>query len=301
MITLLIGENSFEIERELARLTDGFDGEILRADGSELPIAELPDLLMGASLFSSSRMIIIRNLSANKAIWGVFGDWLDRISDDIYLILVEPKPDKRTATFKQLKEASTVKEFQQWTDRDYIKAEIWTKAEAEKLGLNMDKKCIQALVQRVGLDQWQLISALNKLSLVGDVSIEAIEDVIEANPTENVFNLFETAAKGDMDGVKRMLSNLKLVQDPYALLALLSSQAFQLAAVASASQGDDPAKDFGIHPFVVSKLSAIAKKAGKSGVANIVKVFARADLESKTTATDPWLIIERALIKTANI
>lgn len=299
MITLLIGENSFEIERELVRLVDGFNGEILRADGSELPIAELPDLLMGASLFSSLRIIIIRNLSANKAIWSVFGDWLDRISDDIHLILIEPKPDKRTATFKQLKEASTVKEFQQWTDRDYIKAEIWTKAEAEKMGLNMDKKCIQTLVQRVGLDQWQLISALNKLSLAGDISIEVIEDIVEANPAENVFNLFETAAKGDIDGVRRMLSNLQLTQDPYALLALLSSQAFQLAAVASAGQGDDPAKDFAIHPFVVSKLSAIAKKVGKDGVAKIVKIFADADHESKTTATDPWLIIERALLEIA--
>ena len=102
MIMLLIGENSFEVERALRQIADDFDGTVEKIDGSDLQLSQLPDILMGVSLFATARTVVIRNLSANKSIWTVFGDWLPRISDDIHLVLVEPKPDKRMTTYKAL-------------------------------------------------------------------------------------------------------------------------------------------------------------------------------------------------------
>ncbi|NCQ54469.1 hypothetical protein GW791_03475, partial [Candidatus Saccharibacteria bacterium] len=98
MITLITGENSFEVERALASIADSFDGNVERIDGSDLQLTQLPDILMGVSLFAIARTVVIRGLSTNKPIWTVFGDWLPRISDDIHLVLVEPKPDKRMTT-----------------------------------------------------------------------------------------------------------------------------------------------------------------------------------------------------------
>ena len=301
MITLLIGENSFEIERALRDITAGFAGNVEKIDGSDLQLSQLPDILMGISLFATARLVIIRNLSSNKAIWTVFGDWLPRISDDIHLVLVEPKPDKRMTTFKLLKESATVREFLPWTDRDVAVAEKWAIAEAKKLGFELDKKSVQALVQRVGVDQWQLFHAIEKLSLLDVVSVDIIKDVVDANPIENVFNLFETALRGDVDELRQMLKTLEQTQDVYQLFALLSSQVFQLAAVANAAKTDNVARDFAIHPFVVSKLTPIAKKLGKSSIAKIVTIFADADDDMKTSRAEPWLLIERALIKVANI
>lgn len=301
MITMLTGDNSFEIERALDKLIADFDGKAEKIDGSELQLSGLPDLLMGVSLFSFARMIVIRNLSQNKSIWNNFSAWLSKVSDDIHLILIEPKPDKRTATYKSLKDKATIKEFLPLSDRDFMKAEKWVSDEARKLAIDMDKKCTQFLVQRVGVDQWRLMSALEKLALTDTISIETIEEIIEANPIENVFNLFEVAIKGNVDELRHMIRNLEQSQDPFALFALLSAQAFQLAAVANAHKSDDVAKDFGIHPFVVSKLSPIAKRLGKSGVSKIVKIFASADEDIKTTAIDHWLIIERALMKITSV
>ena len=301
MITLLTGENSFEIEQALGEIAGDFTGNVEKIDGSELQLAQLPDILMGVSLFATARMVVIRNLSQNKAIWAVFGDWLSRISDDIHLILIEPKPDKRTTTFKALKENAIVKEFQPWTDRDMATAEKWAVVEAKKLGFELDKKCVQTLVQRVGVDQWQLFNALEKLSLTDTVSVETIMNIIEANPVENVFNLFETALRGDMNELKQMLQILEQSEDVYRLSALLFTQGFQLAVVASATKSDNVAKDFGIHPYVVSKLTPIAKRLGKSGTSKIVVIFAQADDDMKISRAEPWLLIERALMKIANI
>jgi DNA polymerase III delta subunit len=301
MITVLTGDNSFEIDRALKQIERDFNGDIEKIDGSDLQLNQLPDVLMGYSLFSTERTVVIKGLSDNKSIWPVFGDWILRLSSDINLILVEPKLDKRTSTFKALKDKATITEFVVWTDRDIDKAERWTTDEAKTLGIELDKKITRFLVERVGVDQWQLSHALQKLASVDEISIDVIKDVIEPNPIENVFNLFEAALRGDADELKQMIRTLELSEDAYRLFALLSSQAFQLAAIASAEKTDNVAKDFGIHPFVVSKLAPIARRIGDNGIVKIIAIFAQADDDMKISKAEPWLIIERALIKIVNI
>ena len=301
MITLLIGENSFEIERELQAIAAGFNGRAEKFDGADLNLNQLPDLLMGQSLFATSRVIIIRGLSSNKSIWPVFGDWLSKISDDIQLVLVEPKPDKRTVAFKSIKDTAVVKEFFVWSDRDIMRAEKWAIDEAKNLGFDLDKKSAQVLVGRVGVDQWGIFHALEKLSMVDAVTPEIIMDIIEPSSLENVFNLFETAIRGEKKQLQNIIRNLEQTEDIYRLSALLFSQGFQLAAISTAGNDDNVAKDFGIHPFVVSKLSQIAKKIGKSGVAQVIGILAEADDDMKLSRAEPWLLVERALMKIANI
>lgn len=301
MITLLIGENSFEIERALDEITNDFAGNVERIDGSDLQLSQLPDILMGVSLFATARTVIIKNLSSNRLIWPIFGNWVAQLSPDIHLVLVEPKPDKRTLTFKLLKGSSIIKEFQPWDEHDVLKSEKWVLSEAKKQGIELNTKCIQLLVQRVGVDQWQLFHAIEKLALIDTISIDSIKDIIEANPIENVFSLFESALRGDIDELKKTLQSLEKSEDAYRLSALLFTQVFQLVVIASASKLDDVSRDFGIHPYVVSKLTPIAKRIGKVGVSKIVAIFAQADDDMKLSRAEPWLLIERALIKVANI
>ena len=295
-VLLLTGDNSFEIEREVARIIDDSHVVAERIDGSELEQRDLPDLLMGATLFASKRLIIIKNLSENKIIWLVFGDWLSRISDDTQLVLVEPKPDKRTTTYKALQKQATVSEFKVWGERDTATAEKWAIAEAKKMGFSLDTKSAQVFVARIGMDQWQLYHGLEKLLLAGDSSVEMIEAIIDAKPSENVFNLFDAALRGDRQKVSDMLKTLELTEDPYRLFGLLSGQAFQLTAVAVAAPGDEIAKDFGVHPYAVSKLQTVAKKLGRAGARKVIEAFAKADDDMKISRGEPWLLIERTLL-----
>lgn len=301
MITLLTGENTFEIERASRQLEAEFDGRAERIDGSNLETRQLPDLLMGATLFADKRLVIIKNLSENKIVWTDFGDWLPRVSDDIDLVLIDAKPDKRTVTFRELKKVANVKEFQLWTDRDVAKAEAWLLNEATAQGITLNKKSVQLLLRKVGLDQWSLFHALEKLSLVPEVTDAVIDDIIDTQPAENVFNLFDAALRGDSKKIVDMLRTLELSEDPYRLFALLSSQAFQLAVIIAAEPGDAISKDFGIHPYVLSKLSTTARKLGKNRVIYIVNIFVETDDDMKISKADPWLLIERALIKVATL
>lgn len=296
MITLLSGENSFEIHEALKAFVADFAGQPERVDGGSLELKNLPDLLMGGTLFAEKRLVIIRDLSENKAVWEKLPDWLPRLSDDIDLVLVDEKPDKRTFAYKELKKVAVVKEFPTWGDRDRFAAETWVEKRAASLNVKLDKKLAHQIVERVGLDQWQLAHALEKLSLLDEINEQAIVATIDSNPSENVFQLFELALEGKSKEIHSMLRTLELTEEPYKLFALLSSQAFQLAAVANATSENNPSKDFAIHPYVASKLERHAKKIGKSGTLRILKTFAQADADLKVSRGEPWLVIEKVLL-----
>lgn len=300
MITLLTGDNSFENERALSKLVAEFDGAPERVDGDSLELKHLPDLLMGTTLFANKRLVIIKNLSGNKTLWTGFSDWAYRLSPDVHLVLVEPKPDKRTKTYKDLQKIADIKESKLWGERDFLQAGQWVISEAEQRGFTLDKASAHLLVERVGADQWQLSQALEKLAVSGPVSPRVIETLIEANPVENVFLLFEAALAGDGNRIKKMLQILETTEDPYRLLGLLGGQAVQLAVVAVADKPSaEIASEIGVHPYALSKLAPAARRLGRSGAKKIVAAFAEADEGAKTSAADPWLLIERALIKVA--
>ena len=302
MITVLAGENSFEISRELERLATDFDGTAEKFDASELELRQFPDLVMGATLFADKRLVIIKDLSENKALWNMLSEWLSRVSDDVHLVLVDEKPDKRTKTYKDLQKAADVHEFKLWSERDMPQAEKWVNEEALRLGVSLDKKSVHLLVSRVGAEQWLLFQALQKLAVLDRVTPETIEEVIDANPTENVFNLFEAALKGDTTRVGRMIETLRLGEDVYRLFGLLSTQAFQLLALGLTDKSSaEVAKGLGAHPFALSKLSPHAGRLGKTGVKKVFAAFVEADSAAKTSATDPWILLERALMKVANL
>ncbi len=302
MITVLTGENSFEISRALDSIVSAFRGDAEKYDGSELELAQLPDLLLGGTLFASERLVIIKSLSDNKQLWDVLPEWLERTEADVHVVLVEPKPDKRTKTFKELKKHADMREYAPWGERDILTAEKWVIDEAKRQNITLDKKIAAQLVARVGLDQWQLFHAIEKLSVLDAVTAESLEKHIEPQPTENVFNLFDSALRGDTHKVGEMIRTLQLSQDPYMTFGLLSSQVFQLAALATADKPlADVAKNIAAHPYALGKLAPHAKNFGRSGAKKIVTIFADADIAMKSTTTDPWLLIERALIKSASV
>lgn len=300
MILVLSGTNSFAVQQVLRKVISEFDGRPERIDGTELELRNIPDLLMGGTLFAEKRLVIIRDLSSNSALWSKLPDWLARVSDDVQLVLVEDKLDKRTSAYKALKKAASVQEYNLYEERDRPLVETWLTRYAEQHGLQLDRKLTSHIVARVGLDQWQLAQAVEKLLLSEKQDIETIDALIEPTLSENIFALFETALNGDAKEVQRLIRTFELTEDPYATFALLSSQAFQLAAIAAAGAQNDPSKDLGIHPFVASKMTRHARRHGKQGTLRIVGVFAQADADMKRSKAEPWLLVERALLHTAH-
>jgi DNA polymerase-3 subunit delta len=296
MISLLTGENTFELQRAIDELVRSFTGSVERIDGSELEIRDLPDLLMGTTLFAPQRLVVVKDLSQNTTLWTELGDWLPRIHDAVHVVFVEPKPDKRTKTYKLLKEQSEVREFPIWKEGDIRTAEVWVAGEVASRGLTLDQPTIRDLVSWVGAEQWELHYALEKLAVLDDVTPEVIREVIDTTPADNVFHVFETALRGDRATLRRVLATLEHSEDGYRLFGLLANQAYQLATVAvSDKPASEVARTLGVHPYALSKLQPHADRLGRAGARRIIHRLAEADHRVKTGNDDIWVVLETAL------
>lgn len=75
-------------------------------EGESLLPGDLPSIFQGTSLFSTEqRKILLKDLSENTAVWEKISDYL---VTDHEIILWEKKIDKRSAVYKQMKEAGVV-------------------------------------------------------------------------------------------------------------------------------------------------------------------------------------------------
>lgn len=294
MIYLLTGDNTFEIEQKLTELTDGFDGEVERVDGTSIDTNRLADLVAGGTLFSTKRMVVIRYLSENKSLWSALGDWLNRLSDDVTLVLVDPSADKRTKTYKDLAKKSSVHEYKLWRDYDTAKAEKWVLDRS-----NLDPRSARSLVARIGVDQWALHNALEKLSVLDEITPEVIEQAIEASPHESAFQLLDAALAGEASRVSAMVRDLELHEDPYRVLGLLSSQVFAMCLLSSTDAAPAViASEAKISSYTLQNLASKARRMETSKIKRSVDWLAKAD-EATKSGDEPWLAIETALLHIA--
>lgn len=105
MIRVFYGDDRVRANREIKKLL-GKDYEVI--EGPEINVGDLPSIFYGASLFSPERRILIRDLTANKPAFEQLPNYL---TSPHGVILLETHLDKRSATYKDLKEKIEFKEF----------------------------------------------------------------------------------------------------------------------------------------------------------------------------------------------
>lgn len=296
MITVLTGPNSYAIAEAVRERVTRFEGEAEKLDAGELEPRHLPDLFMGASLFSPNRLIVLRGASTNKTLWSELEKWIERVPQETEILLLETSPDRRTKTYKLLQKHATVKEFAELNEAELAS---WLQTHARTLGVEVQPDVLRYLISYVGRDQWRLRSELDKLLLAEKpLTRELIQDVAEPYPEATAFELLDGVFSGSDARVHELLSLLREREDPYLFFGLLSSQVLALYAIASGGgrRPDEIAKDMALHPFVVRKLTTVSGKLGKKSIEHLIDQLAHADERIKTSGVDPWRQLEITLL-----
>lgn len=305
MIFLLTGANDFAARQALDTLVAAMLNKhgahaIERVDGESLDASRLPDLLQGTSLFASERMVILRDAGKNKLLWETLGDWTEKVSSEVTLVVLEPTPDKRTRTYKQLQKHGKTHDFPELNERELVQ---WAMSVAKDEGNSLDARTAGYLVRQVGLNQWRLWGELQKLLAAYPViTAEAIDQLVEPSPQASVFDLLDAVLAGKNPQAMELLARLKASEDPYKLFGLLVSQIQTLALVVT-SQGkaaEAIAKDTGVHPFVVRKLQPLSRTMSYGQLQYVLASVALVDTQMKSTGGDPWILLEQCLGKIAS-
>lgn len=296
MIILLTGDNSYEIDQELGRIVSDFEGEVERIDADTLEPRNLTDIFGGLSLFAANRLVVLKRVSENTAVWEALATWADKDSDTT-VVLVEPKVDKRTKTYKTLASQADVRAYLAFGDRDTSKVEKWLVGEAARRNIRIDDAAVREIIRRRGVEQYQLINTLEQLAMLGDVTRDVVDAHIEATPQENVFELLNASLGGDASKVRSMIQTLRLTNDPYMTVGLLASQVFALSGLVLGGNSQSIASDLGVSPYVLRNLSSAADSVDKAKLKKLISALADADIGLKSSTVDPWLQIEIALAK----
>lgn len=105
MIKIFTGDNRLRASQEITRLL-GDNYEVI--EGADLTPSDLPSLFLGATLFADTRNILIRDLSTNPSVFAKLPDYLNTPHQ---VIIQELKLDKRSATYKSLKNHIEIRDF----------------------------------------------------------------------------------------------------------------------------------------------------------------------------------------------
>ncbi len=306
---LLYGENTFERARELTKLSrlaqkDGF--AIEKIDGESLASSDMISLVSGISLFSEKRFIIIKNLSLNSAIWSILDEFIAKISGGIILVIVEDKLDKRTKSFKAISKIADMREFKILTPKDAGLLAEAARSIAKSHGESMSLKDAKFLVEWVGISEWKVKSAVDRLAIIGDLSESAIKKYVPQTLENNVFGLFEAAINRRIDFILTSLEPMRhnnSLDEAYQLFGLISTQFFNLTALKVGSfEGQSVANisnDIGVKTWSLSQLQGLKNQCSNEDIIKISKILARADDNIKKSSGAIWDFIESVLLEIA--
>ncbi len=265
------------------------------ADGATVAPEELPQLLMGASLFAPERLVVIDDASTQKVVWEKLGDYLPDVGEGTDVLLVAPTADKRTRTYKWLQKTSEVITPAVPNEAQLVN---WVQAQTRSKDVDIDPNVARYIIEFTAGDQWQLQNDIEKLALAGKpVTPELVRELLVPNPASSAFDLLDAALNKQSSQVAKLLDGVKAHEDPYRFFGLLSNQIFAVLIIAAAGNRppDTVAKDSALHPFVVRKTQPLARKLSADDRKRLAEVAATTDMQLKSSGVEPWVLITAAL------
>ena len=301
---VLVGKNTFErfeMERQLA----GQPPRIVRAP--ELAPSELPNLLLGETLFGPPQPLVLRDSDEATALQPLLMKLLDEPHEDV-VILSQNTLDNRTTFATWLKQHADVQQFPLYNEKTRRTLLDTMQQWAQQQGVQVTRAALSELAVRLQDDQWAIANELERLQVEGDITEELVRQQLPLPPSSNAFSLLDMAASGQVKQLHQRLEELgrSPLVNPYQTLGLLSSQL--MTALAAGALGapaeSEIARDFGLPAFAVRRSAALGRRlyAGatterqqREHAHKLVQALAEADHAMKRSV-DPWLALQQALM-----
>lgn len=292
MVVTLTGLNTYALKRRADELVAAFVNKhgglaLERIDAEESDYQAVLDAVQSVPFLSECKMVVVRGMSNLKLDAQQTEQIISSTSESTDLIIYEPLTDKRTAYYKALK-AKT--EFEEYNDLDPNELVKWLVTETKKLGGDLSFSDARFTVERVGPNQAQLHSELEKLVLYKPkISRESIELLVEPTPQSKIFDLLEAAFSGNKKKALHLYEDQRAQKvEPQAILAMVAWQ-LKLMALAKHGQGRTSAqiaKESGLRPYPVGKAQGLASKISEKRISEMVDEALDIDVRGKTTSLD---------------
>lgn len=292
MITLLTGENTYLLRATLQRLVDEFVAEytdmgLERLDGEEASFDRMREAIESLPFLAPKKMVLLLTPGINKEFAENAAKLLSDVPEVTEVVIVEPKPDKRTAYYKFLKKHANIQEFK---DLDTHGLALWLTDEAAKRGGTLSRGDARYLVERVHGSQQLLSHELDKLlSFSPNITKQTIDSLTDATPQSTIFELLDAALAGNTNRAVALYDEQRRLKvEPQQIIAMLAWQLHVLAVVKVAGERDVAviAKEAKLNPFVVRKSQGLARQMTLAQVKELVHDTLALDIRLKSQPVD---------------
>ncbi|MDZ7744398.1 MAG: DNA polymerase III subunit delta [Candidatus Saccharibacteria bacterium] len=303
MITTLTGSNTFLLQQELSRQTDAFlakygDIALERVDGEEASYQRIVEAVQALPFLADKRLIVLHKPSAQKEFTEKLEQLLDIIPDSNDVLIIEPKLDKRSSYFKNLKKLTS---YQEYNELDTYQLADWLVKTAKERKATLKSSDARYLIDRVGANQQLLDAELRKLITYDtNVTRQSIELLCERMPQSTIFQLLDAAFSGDKKRVQQLYEDQRSQGvDPMAIVPMIAWQLHVLSVIKAAGQKSQSeiVKEAKISPFVLQKTTTIAKKIPFSRIKQLVHELHILDIRLKSTSIDADEAIQYYLLQ----
>ena len=307
MNTLLTGENGYaiktfldQVQRDVIKDHPAATLEIRLAE--DLGLEDLPMLLQNSSLFSDHKLVVIKDLGANKSLAEELVNYADKVAPMTDFYAVESQPDKRTKWFKSLSRRMTVKDFPHLTPALLVN---WLKDYAKSESATINQSAAELLIARAGTDQWRLSQDLDKLiSFNPEITKQNVALLVEETPRDTVFDLLDAVVAGHGQRAHQLYSQLRRAEiEPHQFLGLLSWQMHNMLIVRAnyALNTAQLSAKAGLAPFVVDKTRRLVRRLTLGSIKYLIELILEADYDMKYRGLDAdqrvKLLIDRIVRK----
>jgi len=215
---LLLGTDAWLIDSVTnpirQRLKSKYDVDIVHIYGDDIKVAQLNDILDTLSIFSTQKLIILKNAEAlGKKELAALASYVESPSDAQSLIIVTDKADFRTSGWKAIRNASLFIKCD--PPRSSFDLTKWLNVVLAQQNVQMDARARALFLSRTELDYASSFSVLQKIIiLLGNRKTITQDDVGQALGTTRVGTMIDFyRALGNRDlpsilsTIERMLSS----------------------------------------------------------------------------------------------
>ncbi len=179
--------------------------------GDEIKFSALADQLDAFSIFSSAKLVMIRNADKlGKKELDVLAEYFDAPSDIQSIIVIADKVDARIAAWKKIKASSILVTCDPPKYGGTMRE--WLAAETKRIGKRLSPKAAEEFISRIDLDYYYASNELGKLDLIScerDVITET--DVIKSLGTTRMGTLIDFYRALGKRNLKLSLEALQLM------------------------------------------------------------------------------------------
>lgn len=307
-VYLLYGDEDYlklQYKNKLLRalVTEGDTMNFSRFEGKEAQVPVLIDLAETMPFFAEHRVILVEDSGFFKNAAPQLAEYLPDMPETTCMIFIEKEVDKRSKTYKSLKDIGRMVEFKTPDEKMLTR---WVLTVLQKNGKKLTQPTMQLFLEKAGNSMGNIDRELEKLiCYVGDREIIQMDDVEEicTGQTENrIFDMIHMMAeKRQKEALELYYDLLALKEPPMRILFLLVRQFNILlqvkTMVAAGMEQNQIADRAGLRSFTIRRYRSEAGHFSVQKLKEALRDCARAEEDVKTGRLDDRLSVELILVK----